>query len=135
MSTEMNWVENVVVDGIPLGPFDTRSGGDALAKETKHRPSGMGPEKTYVTLPSYSTATLGRVYERERDHELVRTLIGRAGRARASYSEQPLDGDGNSWGQPLISSGRFLGIKIGKTDSNSDAPRMLEVDIAIETIA
>lgn len=134
MSTKLNYLVTVTVGGVNLGTFDSLTGGDALAPSTKHRPGGMGPEKSYATLASYSTVTVSRVYERERDHELIRSLTGKAGVEKASVSEQPLGEDGKAWGKPTVYAGRFLGVKRGDTDSTSGDPRMFELDIDPVTV-
>lgn len=115
--------------------FDTFSGGDVTAPAVKHRPGGMGYEVTYNSLPSFSDIMLGRVYETQRDHALVATLHAVAGRVLASVTLTPLDENGSVWGPPRIYSGRLIGVKDGKTDSNSNAPRMLEIDIAVESMS
>lgn len=134
MSTEMQYLWTVVVDGKSLGVFDSLTGGDAVASESKHRPGGMGDEESYPSLPSYGPASVARVYKRQRDHELIRTLTAKAGRVSGSVTEQPLDADGNSWGQPTVYKGRFLGVKRGSGDSTSDSPRMFELDFSITSI-
>ena len=129
------WLISVTVDGQQLGIFDKKTGGDVQAKGNKHRPGGMGPERSYVSLPVYSDLKVNRVYERTRDHELVRTLIGKAGIVNASISEQPLDANGVVFGAPLIYTGRFLGVNQGDADSTSENPRMFELDIEVTSIA
>lgn len=135
MATEMQFLYTVVVDGQTIGVFDTMDGGDVIADEVKHRPGGMGSEVSYVALASPSAVTCTRVYERERDHELLRTLTPKAGRVLGSVTEQPLDDDGNTWGKPTVYSGRFLGVKRGNADSTSNDPRMLELDFSIITVS
>lgn len=134
-ATEQNYLVSVVVNGQALGTFDAYSGGDAQAKSVKHRPGGMGPEKSYSSLPSYTTLTVSRVLEPARDWELVRSLTQIAGRVDASMTEQPLDANGVAWGKPKTFTGHFLGVKPGKVDSTSDAIRMFEVDIDVTAIA
>lgn len=134
-ATEQNYLLTLVVNGKSLGTFDSFSGGDASAKSVKHRPGGMGPEKSYASLPSYTDLTISRVLEPSRDWELVRQLTQIAGRVDASMTEQPLDADGNPWGSPKVYTGQFLGVKPGKVDSTSDALRMFEVDMSVDVIA
>jgi hypothetical protein len=75
-----------------------------------------------------------RVYERTRDHELVRTLVGKAGIVNASVTEQPLDPNGAAWGNPIIYTGRFLGLTPGDADSTSETPRMFELDVEVTSV-
>jgi hypothetical protein len=129
LSSKQQFLITVVVDGISIGVFDTHSGGDSQAKGNKHRPGGMGDEVSYASLPSYSDLKVTRVYERNRDHELIRTLSAKSGLKPASMTEQPLDADGNAWGKPTVYTGRFLGLSRGDTDST------FELDIEVTSIA
>lgn len=132
MSVEQQYSVTVVVNGATIGAFDTYTGGDAIAKSNKHRPGGMGEEKSFVALPSYTDMTVSRVLERQRDWELTRQLVPLAGRVLGSVTIQPLDENGAAWGASRVASGRFLGVKGWKADSNSDAVLMYELDFSIE---
>jgi len=132
--SEQQWLVSLTVAGVDYGVFDTFGGGDVSAPAVKHRPGGMGPEVTYNSLPAYSDVTLGRVYNTQRDHSLIQTLHDQTGRQLASVTLQPLDDNGAPWGAPRVYQGRIIAVKDGKTDSNSNSPRMFEVDIAVETI-
>lgn len=134
-ATEQSYLLTMVVDGQALGTFDSFSGGDAAAKSVKHRPGGMGPEKSYASLPSYTDITVARVLEPARDWELIRALTQKSGRVDASLTVQPLDADGKAWGSPKTYSGQFLGVKDGKVDSTSDALRMFELDMSCDVIS
>ena len=133
--SEQQWLVSVQVGDQHLGTFDTFTGGDVTAPAVKHRPGGMGPEITYNSLPAFSDVVVGRVYETQRDHPVTRDLHEAAGRIMASVTLQPLDDQGASWGTARVYQGRLIAVKDGKTDSNSNAPRMLEIDIAVETIS
>jgi len=132
--SEQQWLVTLNVGGFDYGVFDTFTGGDVTAPAVKHRPGGMGPEVTYNSLPMYSDVTVGRVYSTQRDHPLIAQLHTQAGNQLASVTLQPLDDNGVPWGSPRVYQGRLISIKDGKTDSNSNSPRVFEVDIAVETI-
>lgn len=133
--TEQSELVTVVVDGQTLGVFDTWSGGDSAAKSVMHRPGGMGPQRSYVTLPTYSEVTVGRVLELDRDWELIRSLVPKAGRTLGSVTIQPLDADGNAYGSSRTASGRFLGVKGIKGDSNSENIQTFDLEFAVESWA
>ena len=120
-------------------PFDKFTGGDVTAPVNKHRPAGMGPEVTYLSLPTYSDVTLTKVYNTDVDHVLIGTLHGLVGNTIVTVNLAPLDDTGavfNSGGATARTySGRITAIKDGGTDSTSNAVRMWEIDIAVETIA
>lgn len=136
MAIESQSLITVHVVGVgDLGVFDKKTGGDTQAPTAKHRPGGMGPEKAYRTLPTYSDITVSRVLERDRDWELVRTLKGKAGNAMMTITEQPLDDDGNAWGSPQTYQGRLTNVKPGQVDSTSQNVRMFEIDCSVQTIS
>jgi hypothetical protein len=118
-------------------PFDKFTGGDVTATVNKHRPSGMGPEVTYLSLPTYSDITLSKVYNTDVDHALVGALHNLVGNTIVSVTMTPLDDTGAVFAGANVRtySGRITSIKDGGTDSTSNAVRMWEIDIAVETIA
>jgi len=135
IASEQQSLITLSINGINYGVWDKRSGGEAVAKELKYRPGGMGNEVAYTTLPSPTTVTVSRVMENDRDWEFFRNIAQVAGRLGASVSEQPLDNDGNPWGNPVVYSGIYLGVKQGNVDWTSDNPRMIEIDVSVVSIA
>jgi hypothetical protein len=133
--TQQQVLLTAVVDGFPLGVFDTKSGGETTAEPNKRRSGGMGKQKSYAALPDHGDVTLSRDYELERDHELVRRLRARVGRARMTISEQPLDENGAPWGRPIIHTGRLIGVSPSDVDSDSADVQMFELSAQITDIA
>ena len=132
--SEQQWLATLSIGTLNI-VFDKFSGGDVSAPVNKHRPGGMGPEISYASLPVYSDVVLTKVYETQLDHDNVATLHSQVGNTQATVTLQPLDDTGASWGTARTYSGRLTAVKDGGTDSNSNAARMLEVDIAVETVA
>jgi hypothetical protein len=132
--SEQQWLATLTVNGVDYGVFDRFSGGDVSAAVNKHRPGGMGPEISYLSLPTYSDVSLTKVYETQRDHDRVATLHTLVGKALASVTLQPLDDNGSPWGTPRTYQGRLVAVKDGGTDSQSNAARMFEVDLSVETV-
>jgi hypothetical protein len=133
VSTEQQYLVSAVVDGRDLGVFDTMKGGDVKIKDAKHRPGGMGPEKSYRTLPTYDDVTVTRVGELERDWELIRWMADNSGAVTATITRQPLDDQGNAWGTPMTWSGRLASVTYGDVDSTSSSPIMWSFDVSVET--
>lgn len=134
LGTEQGFLISVNIDGTDFGIFDSRKGGDAQAKVTKHRPGGMGPEVSYPALPTYSDLTVSRVFNPVHDLELIRGLEAKAGRVQMTVTEQPLDADGNVFGNPLVYSGTFSNLKLGQVDSTSEKVRMYELDMSVASV-
>lgn len=133
--SEQQWLATLNVGGTDYGTFDKFAGGDVSAPVNKHRPGGMGPEITYLSLPVYSDVTLTKVYETQRDHARIAALHAAVGNQLATVTLQPLDDTGAAWGTARTYSGRIVAVKDGGTDSTSNAARMFEVDIAVENVS
>ena len=132
MSTQSDYQVTVSVDGKPLGVWDTRSGGDTDS-DIGSKNTGEG-RKLYHGRPNYADLTVSRDFERERDHELSRTLERRAGRAPMTVSEQPLDEDGNAWGKPKVWTGKLKSVNTGEYDADSGDPRTLELTMVTKDL-
>lgn len=135
MSTQQQSLITVTVDGDSLGTWDTRSGGESSAEITKHRPGGMGPEKSYSAIAGTGDVTVTRVFERGAVMEIAARLRPRVGRARMTVSEQPLDEDGLPWGRPTGWTGKLMSLNTGDADSNSNELRFLELGLSSEDVA
>lgn len=131
MTTSQQSLITVVVDGRPLGTFDTFSGGEVSAEVPKSRPGGMVGEKTHAALPTYGDVTIGRELDRVRDLEVYRSLLPRVGRAPVSISKQLLDDDGAPAGRPLTYTGRLNNMTDPEADSNSTDVSMWQMGVAI----
>lgn len=127
MTTAQNTLITLVVDGRPLGVFDTLSGGEPSAEVTKSRPGGMAGEKSHPALPTYSDVVAGRELDMQRDLELYRSLLNRAGRAPVSASKQYLDESGAPVGRPLTYTGRLSNMTDPEADSSSNDVSMWQL--------
>jgi hypothetical protein len=135
-STEQQFLPTVSIDGLGnLGNYDKFSGGDAKASVTKHRPGGMGPQVSYLSLPEYSTITVSRVYDEGRDHALIGTLRTLVGAVYGTVSVQPLDQNAAPFGTPTTYRGRLSSVNAGNADSTSSTPRMYDLEFECETEA
>lgn len=135
MSTQHHSLVTVVADGLPLGVFETRTGGESTAEVTKYRPGGMAKQKTRKGLPEVGDVTVGRSWERERDAEIERRLRPRVGTADIIVNDQPLDDNGAPWGKPTTWTGTLNAVNGGDSDSNSNDGKMFElVVVAVEVV-
>lgn len=134
MSSQQQTLITASVDGIPLGIFDTRTGGVSAAEVGKYRPGGMAREKTRAGLPSAEDVTITRENEPDRDNDLVRHLRTRAGRAPMTVTEQPLDDNGAPWGKPTTWTGRLQSADGGDADSGSTDGRLVTLVMVVAEV-
>ena len=135
--SEQQWLITLSVPGSTHNTsvvFDKFTGGDVTASPIKYRPGGMGPEITYLSMPTITDITLTKVYETQGDHDRVSELHRFVGNTVATVTLQPLDDTGANWGNPRSYNGRIIAVKDGNADSMSNSARMYEVDISVETI-
>lgn len=135
MSASSQSLITVVVDGVPLGTWDTRSGGESTADVTKRRPGGTSQEKVTRGRGTTGDITVGREYELERDIERIRQLRPRVGRAQMVVVEQPLDTDDVPFGKPTTWTGVLNSVNTGDVDSDSDDPRMVELGMVAVAVS
>lgn len=119
------------VDGTDYGVWDTLSGGAIDSEETKYSPGGMAPEISLGGRQTTENVTLGRYYDLERDHQTIKTLIGRVGKGDAEIVKQPLDADGNVFGSPITYGGKLKSINPPEHDSMSSDVAMVEAEISV----
>jgi hypothetical protein len=115
--------------------FDKFSGGDVQSTINKYRPGGMGPEISFLALPSYSDVTITKAWNTSIDNAVWSDLAKLIGNSLVSVTVQPLDDGGNAWGSPTVYTGRLNKVMPGGTDSNSNSVRTLEVGLSVETVA
>jgi hypothetical protein len=126
------WSNTVTIDGAKFGTWDTLGGGAATATETKYSPGGMGPQKSLGGKNNVDNLTLGKLIEPTADEwNAIKALMAtRVGKAEVSVSRQPLDVDGNPFGEPLVYSGKLLTVTPGDTDSNSEAAQVWTITVS-----
>jgi hypothetical protein len=114
-----------------LGTFDTYSGGETTATDTKHRPGGAPFEVSYGGPATRGNVTVSRVFNAVKgDASLLKRLDAVAGRGKASVSRQPLDGDGIVFGETIVVGGTLIRVTGPAADSNASGTAMLELEIS-----
>lgn len=135
MVAQMQSLITVAVDGVSLGVFDSRTGGESGGEASKYRPGGMAKQKIRASLADVGDVTVSREFETERDNEVLRMLRTRTGRAPMSVNDQPLDENGVAFGKPTTWIGRLNNVNGGDSDANSNDGRTLElVMVAAEVV-
>jgi hypothetical protein len=124
------WSVSVSVDDVDYGVWDKKSGGNADSEETKYKPGGMAPEITLGGSQSVENVTLSRLYDLNRDHQIISTLLARRGRAPAVVKQQPLDHDGNVFGSPVVFRGVLKAVNVPDVDSEGNDAAMVEIEIS-----
>lgn len=124
---------SLTVDGVKLPfIFNRREGGQVTADSSKTFPGGMRPQKAHGGPSTIDDVTLAGEFVPQQDHELLKWLETRVGKSSAVASEQLLDVDGRSFGEPDIWTGKLMSISTGEYDASSGDPRELSVGISTD---
>src|SRR4051812_19449880 len=119
----------VSVDGVALGVFETRSGGETDSSESQYRLGGMGPRISLGGNVMVGNVTVKRLYDTDAQSR-AKWLQGRVGRGRMVVTEQSLDVDGNSTGDPLVWSGVLKRVTTPDRDAESDTAATIELEMS-----
>lgn len=126
------WLATLTIDGVDFGIWDAWAGGDIEATETKYKPGGMQPEISLGGTTQVNNVTMSKLLEKGDYTSQLRDLMtkGRVGKAVCTGSRQPLDEDGNPFGDPLVYNGKLMHVVPGDTDSNATAAQVWQVIIS-----
>lgn len=128
------WSNTVTIDGVPLGVWDTLSGGEVEAEDTKHRPGGMGEQISLGGPTITNNVSLARMLS-STDWDYMRYLMqSRVGKAEVIVARQPLDRDKNPFGRPLVYRGVLQRVAPGDTSSESADTQMWEITVSTEGV-
>lgn len=130
MSRQDQALITVTVDGVALGTFETRTGGDTDSNETTYRLGGMGPRVALGGNVMVGNVTVARLYDTDAQSR-AKWLLGRAGKGKMVVTEQALDLDGNSTGDPLVWSGVLKRVQTPERNADSDNAATLELEMSV----
>ena len=136
VSTGSHFRYTLSIDGRDEGVWDLATGLGRGSEVSKHRAGGSLTSS--ATLPGaivHDDVTVNRGYQRTRDHDLARRLIGREGRAPVVLKSIPLDADMNPYGRPTTRAGVLMRVNEPDYDSNSTDTARLELVLSVESIA
>jgi hypothetical protein len=122
---------SVTIDGVDTGIWEKRSGGMIDSDETRIYPGGRKAPISLGGKQLPENITLTRTFFLDRDLPVIKTWMNRAGRASVIVKDQALDADDNSYGSPIVQSGKLKAVTPPERDSEaSDAAQViLEVSI------
>jgi hypothetical protein len=114
------------------GTWAARSGGNRTSTEDRYHEGGeLFREEVAGSPATTENMTLSRPFKRDRDIALLRWAHRNAGRRILHITEQPLDDDGNAFGDPLVDTARLLGCNRPDVDAdNTGSRKRIEFTVA-----
>jgi hypothetical protein len=115
-----------------IGTWDNVTGGSRSTDPNPYRPGGMGAEEQLGGTPKWTSLVLQRQFRSDRDAQIYKAMTAAVGRARAHYTEVPLNADGVAFpgAPPATYNGTFVRVNRPDRNSMSDDAAIIEIEIA-----
>jgi len=126
------WEVRLEVAGNNFGVWDKKTGGELDSDEVVYYPGGMDPKLSLGGRAMPGNITLQKIYDGVDDHQRVQALLNAVGRHSCKVTQQPLDFEGNRYGQKFMWSGKVKRVLVPDHDSEATGAAMIEVEITIE---
>jgi len=130
MSRTDQYNVTVSLDDQDLGTWDKMTGGGVDSEEKKYKPGAMGPEVSLGGSVSVDNITVSRLYDLSRHHTTVKAIIAKVGKGTVVVSKQPLDVDGNVFGDPIVYRGKLKTCTPPEVDSEGNDAAMVELEVS-----
>ena len=117
---------------VDTGIWDKMSGGELDSDETKYNPGGMAPPVSLGGRKTTGNVTVSRLYRLVRDHDHVKNWLSYVGRASVTVSKQPMDIEGNVYGNPVVYNGILKRLTLPEVDSESSNAGLVEIEVSVE---
>lgn len=121
----------VSLDGVSLGTWDKKTGGDLDSNELKYQPGGGVPPLSLGGQKIANNVVLQRDYDRIDDHDKINTLLNAVGRGSVVVSQRPLDLQNNPYGRAIIWNGTLKRVLIPDADSEGTAAALVEIEVTV----
>jgi hypothetical protein len=128
------WRITVGVNGVHTGVWDVKEGGAVDSNEVTYKPGGMADPISLGGTRNVENVTLRRNYRLGRDHQVSQRWINWVGKGSVVITQQPLDHDGNAWGQPIVYNGTLKRVLFPNHDSQSSDAALIEIEVTVNGI-
>lgn len=118
------------VDGVYLGAWESKTGGDSDSNTVEWQQAGMAGQVTLGGAPMTANVVLSRLEDAE-ILAVKKWLRSRAGKGIATVTEQILDDEGFPTGDPDVYQGLLKRAKGSDRNSNSNTAAEFEVEIVV----
>lgn len=114
------WRVSVWIEGLgEIGNVDQSTGGVGESAEKKYREGGAVDQTVLAAARTRSNVSVERLWRGERDGAQYKAIDAARGR-EMTVTKQPLDEEGNDFGDAIIYRGKVKNVSGPETDSNDD---------------
>lgn len=129
MSRQDQYAVTLTINKADWGTWDKLNGGEIDSEELKYRPGGMGAHVSLGGSVEVGNITVSRLYDKDRDHGHITSLVEKVGKADVVINRQLLDVDGNAYGSHIVYTGKLKTVTLPEVDSESSDAGLIELEI------
>lgn len=126
------WALHLTVAGVDWDIWDKKTGGQLDSEEYKYSPGAMATQVSLGGRRTTENLTVQRLYRKERDHDRVQALFDGVGKAKCVLKQQPMDPDGNRYGNPVVWNGTLKRVQVPDVDSERSEAALIELEITVD---
>lgn len=135
-SMKNQWRVTAWLDTIGSLVVDQSTGGAAEWAEKKYREGGARDKTVLTGTRTLTNVVCERLFRGERDGLIIKGLLNNAGGKAMTVSKQPLDEDGNDYGEAILYTGKCIGATPPDTDSDDvDGVTKLIITLSTASVA
>jgi len=123
------WDLRVKIAGRNLATWDAQTGGAVDSEEFTYKPGAMAEPVSLGGSKTTENLVIRRLYRLNRDHIISDWLMRQVGKADVVITKQPLDSDGNAWGNPITYRGTLKRVTFPEHDSTSSDAALIEIEV------
>ena len=120
---------HVSLDGTDCGIWDKKTGGEVDSSDTTYMPGAMGQRISLGGVQTITPVVADRMFDLDRDGQIIHWLMSRAGKGDMVCSVQPLDVDGNAYGRPMTYKGKLKMVTPPEADSESSDAALISLEM------
>lgn len=122
------------VDGVDLGIFEDRSGGESDSDGQPYQLGGLGGPRALGGAPVFSNLIIKRLMD-DQARGYIKWLRGRAGKGQMVVTELPINDDGEAIGEPEVWTGELKRVAPPDRSAESSTGAQLDLEMIVEAVA
>jgi hypothetical protein len=122
----------VSIDGIDTGIWEMKSGGEVDSDDTQIYPGARQAPVSLGGKQIPGPITLTRTFDLTRDLGQIKGWMNKAGKARVTVKDQPLDADDNPFGTAIVQTGKLKTVTPPDRDSTDSGAAQVVIVVSVD---
>lgn len=128
----------VMLDNVNLGVWDNKTGGDQDSNSTQYFLGGMGPRISLGGTVQVSNVVLQALQMNSPQPNGAQIeankkfILSRVGKGEVTVTEQPVDDEGDAFGQAEQWTGKLKRAKLADVNSQGNNAKLFEIEVEVD---